>query len=118
MAADPLLRFEYRMAAHHGYASPSRMLSEMTSEEYTYWLAFHEFEPFGPIQDDYRAGLLATIACRAAGDKKAQPKQFFPSLSGPKQNQDVNQMAAIAKAFATKHNEQIEKRRGRNTKKY
>ena len=111
------MRFEYRMAANHGRADVSRMLSEMTSAEYTNWLAFYEFEPFGPIQEDYRAGLLATIACRAAGDKKAQPKQFFPSLSGPKQKQDTSQMAAIAKAFATSHNEQLSKRRGRNTQK-
>ena len=91
------------------------MLAEMSSEEYTGWLAFYQFEPFGPVQDDYRAGVLATIACRAAGDKKAQPKDFFASISGPKQKQSVMHMAAMAKAFANSHNESI--KRGRNTKK-
>ena len=91
------------------------MLNEMTSSEYSGWLAYYQFEPFGPIQEDYRAGLLATIASRAAGDKNSQPKDFFPSVAGPKKKQTVNHMAAMARAFATTHNESI--KRGRNPKK-
>lgn len=114
MEADDLFRFEYRLAAHLGYANPERMLGEMTSRQYTGWLAYYVIEPFGAIQDDYRAGLIATVACRAAGDKKTEPSTLFPSLAAQDKANSVEAMAAMAKQFATSHNRS---KRGRNTTK-
>lgn len=98
------------MAAHFRYPNPDKMLAEMTSVHYTRWLAFYGYEPFGPMQEDYRAGLLAMLICRVAGDKQAKPETFFQSIAGPKPRQSSNQMAGIAKAFSIAHNQS--KKRG------
>jgi hypothetical protein len=48
-----------------------------------FWCAFHEIEPFGPRQEELRAGVLAALVHNRSGlgTKKARlPANFFPSL--------------------------------------
>lgn len=40
-------------------------------------------EPFGPMQDDLRAGVVASFMA-AAGGGKVMPADLFPSLAGPR----------------------------------
>jgi len=57
----------------------------MTSREFAEWMAYASVEPFGPQQEEYRAGVLA--ACMVNPHRKRskpiEPHEFFPSLAPP-----------------------------------
>jgi hypothetical protein len=56
-------------------------MSEMSSSEFTEWMAFAELEPFGEWRADLRAGIIAsTIANvnRSADSDALTPKDFMP----------------------------------------
>lgn len=40
-------------------------------------------EPFGPLQDDRRAGVLTSTLAAVHGAKGLTPASFFPSLAEP-----------------------------------
>lgn len=47
------------------------------------WQAFYELEPWGPVQEDLRAGIIASLfynANRGKNKKPLHPEDFFPSL--------------------------------------
>lgn len=58
----------------------------MSSAEFTDWIAYAAREPFGPLQDDERAGQIAALVGNVAlGMGKSQrerykPADFFPAL--------------------------------------
>lgn len=57
----------------------------MTSRELAGWLAFYRASPFGPMQEDLRAGILAMLLYnpnRKEHAKALGPADFFPSLAG------------------------------------
>ena len=50
------------------------------------WMAYAQLEPFGPVQDDFRAGHLTALTFNANRKKNAKalgPEDFFPSLKAP-----------------------------------
>lgn len=52
-------------------------------------MAYAELEPFGPLQDDARAGMVSSVVANTARDPKKQrrpfePADFFPALEGGK----------------------------------
>jgi hypothetical protein len=56
-------------------------MSEMSSSEFTEWMAFYELEPQGEWRADLRAGIIAsTIANvnRSADSDALTPKDFMP----------------------------------------
>lgn len=65
-------------------------LGEMTSEDLSYWMAYAELEPFGPLEDSRRASVLAT-ASLAPWCKRAdlpRPGQLFPELAGRRERRE------------------------------
>jgi len=55
-------------------------LGQMSSNEFTYWLAYNELEPFGAERDNYHVAMLASIyinSRRSKGSTKVSPKDFM-----------------------------------------
>ncbi len=79
--------FLFRLAGHLG-KSVRELLRSMDSAELSEWQAYYSIEPFGPAQEDYRAGICAAVTHnsvpREKGAKPAQPQDFFHSLQKPK----------------------------------
>ena len=65
-----------------GYASPGRMLADMTGEEWDQWQRYAELEPFGPLQEAGQAGVIAAAVCAPWTKKPPKPSDFFPQLAG------------------------------------
>lgn len=57
----------------------------ISSAEWLFWCCFYAVEPFGPRQEERRAGEIATAAA-SVGGARLVPADFFPSLRGPKPN--------------------------------
>lgn len=65
-------------------------------------MAYAELEPFGPIQEDYRAAVTACLvynANRKPGAAPKQPAEFFESLKKLKR-EAVNPALQLARAQA------------------
>lgn len=55
----------------------------MGSAEFTAWLAYEQLEPFGPLSDDYRAGVMPATYYnmnRAKTSAPLGPGDFMPAL--------------------------------------
>lgn len=82
--------FCFRLAGHLGM-TVRQLLDSLDSAELTEWMAYFNIEPFGPVQEDYRAGVLSAIAFnsvpRERGQTPAKPEDFFPSLKPPPKEQ-------------------------------
>lgn len=71
--------------------SVRRCQGEVSSPEFVDWLAYYGVEPFGPVQEDYRAGVLASLAYnpwRKEGAEALGPEDFFPSLKQEEEGED------------------------------
>lgn len=62
-----------------------------------------DVEPFGPVQDDLRAGVVGSLVASSAGGK-VLPADLFPSLGDgrprERKRQTMEDMKAIARAIA------------------
>lgn len=80
-----------RLALALGEPHPDKLAEELTSQEFSEWIAFYRIEPFGPQVDDLRAGVIAATMAntgRAKNSKAYQPADFFPSLRDEPDNSD------------------------------
>lgn len=76
----------FRLALAFG--CPAReVIDRVSSEEFTYWLAFYRLEPWGCDPDDWRAALVASVTANAAGGKKGgkpfKTSEFIPRRGSP-----------------------------------
>lgn len=56
----------------------------MDSEEFTHWLAFERLEPWGGLQEDFRAGQITAAVVnmnRAPSTEPVSASDYFPSLA-------------------------------------
>lgn len=68
---------------HVGRLDVETAQAEIDSRQFTRWQAYAVLEPFGPVQEDYRFGLLLNWvynAFRGKGEKAVKPETLFPSL--------------------------------------
>ena len=61
------------------------MLARISSQELSEWIAYADLEPFGPLQEELRAGTITATVANTARDPKRkrkgyQPADFFYSL--------------------------------------
>lgn len=71
----------------------ARAQAEISSAEFTEWVAYAKRNPFGPRRDDTRFGMLLALVCAAWGGKKdLAPADFFPYLrdEGNRASDDVD----------------------------
>lgn len=59
--------------------SVKRARREIDSDEFGRWLAYGEIEPFGPLRDDLRAGMVAAIIANVNRDPRRRPEPFTPA---------------------------------------
>jgi hypothetical protein len=79
MIANPELRFLFRLAISMG-RTVSELLAGMSAIELNLWFAFHELEPFGPRQDDFRAAVTAILPASAISGEQFGMGSLFRSL--------------------------------------
>lgn len=67
-------------------------MNEVDAEEFAWWIAYYEIQPWGNDREDLRAGMIGAVmanAWRGKRGKRIGPEDLFPNLKPP---------AAIAKA--------------------
>lgn len=103
-----------RLALALGYASPSRMLAEMTAEDFHLWQSFESVVgPIGVERDDMRVGAAAAAVCNCVaalsgsrhrlrpGDMVAYESPWSSRFgSGAYHVTDPEQQVAIFRAMA------------------
>jgi hypothetical protein len=62
-----------QLALALGYASPRRMLREMTRQEWQDWRQFLSVEPFESVRMDYRIASVVQILANVNRGKNQQP---------------------------------------------
>lgn len=61
-----------------GYASPRRMLMEMSPSELGEWLAEYTISPWGEWRGDLRAAQTTAMIANVNRDSKSRPEPFQP----------------------------------------
>jgi hypothetical protein len=56
--------------------SVRRAQAEIGSAEFSEWMAYAELEPFGPIREDERAGVVAAVTANVYRDAKRRREPF------------------------------------------
>jgi Protein of unknown function (DUF4035) len=85
-----------------------QLQAEISSAEFSEWLAYNMIEPFGEERGDLRAGIIACTFAQANAKKgkRFKPEDFMPKFNKPRKTQE--EMAMIAKQFAMAWNGQME----------
>ena len=66
-----------------GYPHPDYLLTQITSAQLSEWIAYSILEPFGPVRDDERIGIVCSAVGNCGMAKKRdntafKPEDFFP----------------------------------------
>jgi hypothetical protein len=80
--------------------SVKRCRREVDSEEFAGWMAYAELEPFGPLREDERAGVIAALTANVNRDSKHKPVPFVATDFFPKHPIDAALEAAEAELEA------------------
>lgn len=59
-----------------GRVDVSRMLGEMSSEDFTEWKAYEKLEPFGPLSEEWRIANLTSIIANVNRNPKKRSQPF------------------------------------------
>ena len=77
---------------------------EITSEQFAEWVAYARLEPWGPLREDWRSGMLAaTVANAMAGRRGGTPwgpADFVATLRRPGADARGALLAALTQAGA------------------
>lgn len=98
-----------------GYPHPDVLLEELTSSQFSEWIAYGELEPFGTWTDDYRIARLSALVSNLAqavwGDRKSRkwadiqdflPAYLLDGVKEPTKEQSVEEMREIIYRLAGK----------------
>lgn len=79
------------------------MLSEMTSEQLSEWMAYYTLEPWGEERADLRMGILASVDANIHKSTKRKkpykPEDFMPTFEEPDEAEMQARMLAKARAI-------------------
>lgn len=78
MRRNPLLLFGFRLAREFKRSDVRVFLNEMSWEDFRWWLAYYEVEPWGEERDDLRAGVVASAVYNVNRSKRTD-KVWNPS---------------------------------------
>lgn len=89
--------------------SVRRAQLEIDSAEFAEWMAYANLEPFGPVREDQRAGVVASIIANVNRDTSAHPDpftvdEFFPryeDVTAEEQTTDEERLKNKLTAWAT-----------------
>lgn len=74
----------------------------MSSEEWTYWQAYYQLDPWGEERADYRIAVLDALfanAWRGKNSRKFEPKDFMPEFGRASGEQTPEEMRAICEMW-------------------
>src|SRR5262245_36269194 len=98
------------------------MLRRMSWQQFVYWIAYAEVEPFDELRADLRAASICAVLANIYRDPKKRREAFTPAdfllefgkeREAPKPKQTLDQMKAIARMYATAFNEPVRNKRRR-----
>lgn len=92
----------FRLASQLG-STVGELQERMSSEEFTYWLAYFGMEPWGYDIETWRMAMISATTANAAGPKKGgkpwRPADFIPKKSHSSAVQTVDEQKAILEAM-------------------
>lgn len=75
------------------------MLAELTSEQFSYWMAYNRLEPFGPLGAWQRSGQIASMIGNThlrKGARPFTPQDFMPAKpKGEASRQSLSEMKSV-----------------------
>ena len=81
----------FRLCLALGVVHPDHLRHVLSARQVAGWMAYATIEPFGELQADYRAGVVASITANSTRSSRAQksyqPGDFFPWLEGEERRQ-------------------------------
>lgn len=113
MRRQPARMFWFRLALALGM-SKRRAQAEITSEEFTEWIAYSLLEPFGERQADFRSGILAMVmanAHRGRGTAPFKATDFMPDYAHHAASANPEQVKASLRAISVMCGGKIEDKR-------
>lgn len=81
----------------------SELEHRMPAGELVEWMAYFTIEPWGQVQEDFRAGVIASTLVNVMADTKGRPSKpsdFFRLYGEDKKEQTPEQQMEMLKAFA------------------
>lgn len=95
--------------------SVRRAQQEISSREFSEWIAYDWVEPFGPDRDDLRQGITSAMlynSHRPRGSRVADPSDYVLSSdrTGPDKVSD-EELERKMNAWARAHNEKVRRKR-------
>lgn len=81
MIERPGLVFLYRLCLVLGVEHPDYLGRVLSSRQIAGWEAYNELEPFGPLQEEWRAGLIASTVANfspISSRRNLTPRDFLP----------------------------------------
>lgn len=97
------MNFPMYLAAHLGYASPTRMLEEMRPEDLALWQAYFGESPFGEVREDARHAIRSAMFASAhteKGKRRPKPEDFIPYRQESRQQKVMTPQQQHAWALA------------------
>ena len=79
----PERRFAFQLAIALGSPHPDYILSQISSRQFSEWIAYQNIEPFGEWRADLRSGIIASTIANANRGKKqtaVKPSDFMPEF--------------------------------------
>lgn len=93
--------------------SVARAQQEISSKEFSEWVAYNKIDPFGQDRNDLGAAIISATVCnvnRSKGSRPYKPADFMPDFGNQKRaEQTCEQQIAMLKNFAKKHNRKLNK---------
>lgn len=84
--AQPERQFAFRLCVALGIRHPDYL--DISSRQFSDWLAWYTHEPFGELRADLQAGIIASTInnrMRNKGERARPPTEFMPYYEKPEQ---------------------------------
>ncbi len=78
--------------------SVARAQREISSAEFSEWLAYYQVEPFGEERADLRAAIIASTQASTMTNKRFKPAEFMPEY-GPKARKSPAQIRDLLRIY-------------------
>lgn len=88
--------------------SVARAQREISSAEFTEWIAFYKREPWGEERADLRAGIVASTVANAAPFRKGRaytPSEFMPFAKSHAHRQSQEEIAMRLEIWKARYNQ-------------
>lgn len=78
----------------------SELQERISSQEFTYWIAYNQIDPFGGFRGDLQAAMISYSAVAPHVKKKPKIEQFLLNFKKPKRYKDPREIFQYFKSIA------------------